>query len=175
MDADDSSSPGGRAESRATFDVVASRTFDAPVERVWRAWSESDEVRRWWGPQGFTCPLAEVDLRVGGRTLVAMRAPDGLGGGEMRSSWTFSEVVPLERIVYTFRFLDADGRPVSPSALGLPPGIPDEGRHVVTFADLGDGRCEMTMVEHGYTTEQARDLSGAGLDECLDKMSATFT
>jgi uncharacterized protein YndB with AHSA1/START domain len=62
-----------------TFDVVVSRTFPVPPEQVWRAWSESELVKQWWGPTGWTCPVADVDLRVGGRTLVAMRAPAEFG------------------------------------------------------------------------------------------------
>jgi hypothetical protein len=45
---------------------------------------------------------------------------------------------------------------------------------VVTFDDLGDGRTEMTIIEHGYTTEDARNLSQAGLEQCVDKMEAIF-
>ena len=77
-----------------TFDVVVSRTFPVPPDQVWRAWDESDLVKQWWGPTGFSCPVADVDLRVGGRTLVAMRAPAEFGGGDMYSTWTYTEVVP---------------------------------------------------------------------------------
>ena len=63
-----------------TFDVVVSRTFPVPPDQVWRAWGESDLVKQWWGPTGFSCPVADVDLRLGGRTLVAMRAPAEFGG-----------------------------------------------------------------------------------------------
>lgn len=157
--------------STPTYDVVTRRIFPAPVDRVWRAWSDGDQVRRWWGPEGFTCPRAEVDLRVGGRTLVAMQAPAEMGGVLLHSTWTFSEVVPLERIVYTFRFTDGDGRPLRPGDLGLPAGVPEAGVHVVTFEQAPGDACVMTVVEHGYTTPEARDVSAAGLDQCLDKMA----
>jgi len=75
-----------------TFDVVVRRTFPVPPEEAWRAWSESDLVKQWWGPDGFTCPMADVDLRVGGRTFVVMRAPAEFGGGDLYSTWTFTEV-----------------------------------------------------------------------------------
>ena len=66
-----------------TFDVVVRRTFPVSPEQAWRAWSDADLVKQWWGPTGFSCPFADVDLRVGGRTLVAMRAPAEFGGGDM--------------------------------------------------------------------------------------------
>jgi len=157
-----------------TFDVVVGRTFPVPPEQAWRAWSESDLVKQWWGPTGFSCPLADVDLRVGGRTLVVMRAPAEFGGGDMYSTWTYTEVVPPARIEYVFNFADPQGNRLVPADLGMPPGIPDDGEHVVTFDDLGEGRTEMTITEHGYTTEDARNLSQAGLEQCVDKMEAIF-
>jgi uncharacterized protein YndB with AHSA1/START domain len=157
------------------FDVVVSRTFPVPPEQVWRAWSESGLVKRWWGPTGFSCPTADVDLRVGGRTLVAMRAPAEFGGGDMYSTWSYTEVVPHSRIAYVFNFADSRGNPLLPADLGMPPGIPDEGQHVVTFEETGPGRTTMTVVEHGYSLEEARDLSQAGLEQCIDKMAAIFT
>jgi uncharacterized protein YndB with AHSA1/START domain len=157
-----------------TFDVVVSRTFPVSAEQVWRAWSEADLVRQWWGPTGFSCPFADVDLRIGGRALVAMRAPAEFGGGDMYSTWTYTEVIPHTRIGYVFNFADPQGKRLVPADLGMPPGIPDDGEHLVTFDDLGDGRTEMTIVERGYTTEDTRNLSQAGLEQCVDKMEAIF-
>ena len=158
-----------------TFDVVVRRTFPVPPEEAWRAWSESDLVKQWWGPDGFTCPMADVDLRVGGRTFVVMRAPAEFGGGDLYSTWTFTEVVPHSRIAYVFNFVDQDRNRLVPADLGMGPGIPDDGEHLVTFDDLGDGRTEMIITEHGYTTEDARNLSQGGLEQCVDKMAAIFT
>jgi uncharacterized protein YndB with AHSA1/START domain len=58
--------------------------------------------------------------------------------------------------------------------MGMPPGVPYDVPHVITFEAAGEGRTEMTVTEHGYTTEQARDLSRAGMEQCLDKMAAIF-
>ena len=156
-----------------TFDVVVSRTFPVSPEQVWRAWSEPELVKQWWGPTGFSCPVADVDLRVGGRTLVAMRAPAEFGGGDMYSTWTYTDVVPHSRIAYVFNFADPQGNRVVPADLGMA-GVPDDGEHLVTFDDLGDGQTEMRIVEHGYTAEDARNLSQAGLEQCVDKMEAIF-
>ena len=60
------------------------------------------------------------------------------------------------------------------SARSRAQGIPDDGEHAVVFEDLDDGRTVMTIVEHGYTLEEARDLSQAGLEQCVDKMAAIF-
>lgn len=54
-------------------DIVVTRIFDASSQQVWNSWTESAEVMRWWGPSGFTSPLARMDVRVGGTSLVCMR------------------------------------------------------------------------------------------------------
>jgi uncharacterized protein YndB with AHSA1/START domain len=141
------------ADAGRTFDVEVSRVFDASIDRVWQAWADPDEVKKWWGPDGFTCPVAEVDLRPGGRTLVAMRAPAEYGGADTYATWNFTAVEPRSRIEYTFNFADPEGNRLTPAQVGLPPGIPDDGEHVVEFRDLGNGRTRLRMVERGYTAE----------------------
>ena len=92
----------------------------------------------------------------------------------MYSKWTYTEVVPHSRIAYVFNFADPQGNRLVPADLGIGPGVPDDGEHVVSFDDLGDGRTQMTVVEYGYTTEDARNQSQAGLEQCVDKMAAIF-
>jgi uncharacterized protein YndB with AHSA1/START domain len=155
-------------------DLVVTCVFDAPVEQVWQAWTDSEQVMQWWGPEGFTSPSAEMDFREGGTSLVCMRAPKEYGGQDMYSTWTYTKIVPNERIEYTFNFADKDGNKLTPAQMGIPAGVPEDGHHIVTFKDLGDNRTEMTVTEHGYTSDQAHDLSKAGLEQCLDKMAASF-
>lgn len=155
-----------------TFDVEVVRDFDAPIERVWRAWTEPDDLRAWWGPTGFSCPRAEADIRVGGRIAVTMRAPEEWGGLDYHSTWTITELEPGHRIRYIMRSTDENWTPISRAAAGLPEGVPEEGHHEVVLTSLGDGRTRLDMVEYGYPTEEVRDLSKSGLEQCLDKMAA---
>jgi uncharacterized protein YndB with AHSA1/START domain len=150
-------------------DVVAARVLDAPPEDVWRAWSEPAEVARWWGPSGFTAPVADMDFREGGSSLLCMRAPAEFGGTDYWNTWTYRSITPYERIEFDMAFTRADRSPATP-----PPGVPDRVPHVVTLVPLGDGRTEVTVTEHGYGTDEARDMSLAGLEQCLDKMVAMY-
>jgi len=59
---------------------------------------------------------------------------------------------------------------VDPAAIGMPPGIPAEVPHTITFKDLGDGKTEITIVEEGYTSQGAVEMSKMGMSQCLDKM-----
>jgi uncharacterized protein YndB with AHSA1/START domain len=156
-----------------TFDVVVRRLLDAPVEEVWKAWSDPEYVMRWWGPTGFTSPSAEMDFRVGGASLVCMRTPAEYGGQDIYNTWTYTTIDPHELIEFVSNFADEDGTHLDPAAMGMPPGVPYDVPHVITFKAVGEGsRTEMTVTEYGYTTEQARDLSRAGMEQCLDKMAA---
>ena len=158
----------GVAETR---DIVVTRALAAPVDRVWRAWTRSEDVRRWWGPSGFTAPIARMDLRVGGSSLVCMRSPDG---HDMFNLWTYQVVQPHERLEFTMEFCDDAGRVVHPADLGLPPDIPVPVRHVVTMVSTDDGSTDMTVTEYGYTSEQTFTMSRLGLEQCLDKMAASL-
>jgi uncharacterized protein YndB with AHSA1/START domain len=161
-------------DNNQTHNVEVTRIFDAPVEKVWQAWSDPEYVRQWWGPTGFTCPLAEMDFREGGTSLVCMRAPQEYGGQEMYNTWTYHKIDPKNRIEFINHFTDKDRTKLDPAQMGMPPGIPKEVPHVITFKNLDGNRTEMTVTEHGYTSEQARDLSKLGMEQCLDKMAAIF-
>ena len=96
------------SDQRETHDMVVTRTIEAPRERVWRAWSDPDEVMTWWGPQGFTSPMCRMDFREGGTTLVAMRSDQGW---ELVNSWTYRSIEPMDRIEFVQGFADAERKP----------------------------------------------------------------
>ena len=92
----------------STTTLTITRTFAAPREKVFKAWTDPQELKKWWaaGP-GFTTPFAEVDLRVGGRYRLAMKPPDQdvvrvVGG-------VYREVRPPERLIYTWAWEGSGG------------------------------------------------------------------
>jgi uncharacterized protein YndB with AHSA1/START domain len=157
-----------------TRNVVVTRIFGAPVERVWRAWTDPNDVMQWWGPTGFTCPIASIDFREGGTSLTCMRAPAEYGGQDMYNTWTYTRIEPNLSIEYIFRFSDKDGNQLDPASIGIM-GVPSDVRQVVTFKDAAPGKTEMTVTEYGYTSDEAHDMSKAGLEQCLDKMEKVVT
>ena len=97
------------------------RELDAPPEEAWRAWSNPEQVRRWWGPTGFTCPRADVDFRVGGTTLVTMQAPAEYGGFQIHNRWTYTTITEPSRIEFISTFADGDGtRSIRPRSVSQP-------------------------------------------------------
>lgn len=150
--------------------VVGTRVLDASIEEVWSAWVEPELVKQWWGPSGFTVPVAEMDVREGGASLVSMAVP----GFTIHNTWTYVRVVPKDRLEFVLRFVDAARQVDDPQAFGIPPGVPREVPHVVTFRELVDGRTEMTLTEFGFETPEAAAGSRAGLEQTLDKLAALF-
>ena len=155
-----------------SYDMVLTRTFDAPKERVWRAWSDADEVMKWWGPQGFTSPMCRMDFREGGTTLVSMRSEQG---GELFNTWTYRSIEPMDRIEFVHGFADELGNKVAPAEIGLPPAIPAEVPHVVTLRSIDERTTELTVHEFGYPDAQIVEMSRTGMEQCLDKMEASLT
>jgi uncharacterized protein YndB with AHSA1/START domain len=153
-------------------DLVVTRQFDAPVERVWQAWTDPEQVMRWWGPYGFMSPLARMDVREGGASLVCMRSPEGQ---DFYNTWTYRHIVPMQRLEFVMDLADQSGnKALDPVQMGLPPDFPRDVRHVVAFQATADNTTELTVTEYGYTSNQLFELSKLGLEQCLDKMAASF-
>jgi uncharacterized protein YndB with AHSA1/START domain len=85
---------------------LITRTFAAPRDLVWRAWTERARLMQWFGPKGFTMPAAKLDFRPGGMFHYCLQAPDGT---EMWGKFVYREIVPPERIVLVNSFSDEDG------------------------------------------------------------------
>src|SRR3990167_8452907 len=75
---------------------VISRTFDAPRDKVWKAWTERERLKQWFGPKGFTMPTCKLDLKPGGIFHYCLTTPQGQ---EIWGKWVFREIVAPERIV----------------------------------------------------------------------------
>src|SRR5688572_3376129 len=97
-----------------TRDLTLTRRFDTPIANAWKAWSEADQVMRWWGPTGFTSPVCKMDFREGGTTLVCMRAPDGQ---DFYNTWRYTKIVPMQEIEFVLNFADAEGNRRNPDEL----------------------------------------------------------
>lgn len=158
------SSPLTEQEDRA---LVIERVFDAPRELVWKAWTDPEMFKRWWGPKGFTTPMAKIDFRVGGVWHTCMRSPEGQ---DMWSTGVFREIVPMERIVTTACPSDAEGNVVSAAHSGMPEDAPLEMLWAVTLEDVG-GTTKMTLRHEGLPAGPMRDGAGQGWRSSFDKLA----
>ena len=137
--------------------VVATRVFDAPREVVYRAWTDPKQVAQWFPPKDFTSPRCEVDPRPGGIFRCDMKGPDGavfVGKG------VFREVVPNERLVFTFAGEEA-----------VPPPI-----LVTVLLEAQGNKTKLTMHQTAETVAEYEALLKLGVTEGLrqsfDKLDA---
>ena len=160
----------GAAEQPPERDLVITRVFDAPRELVWKAWTEPERLKKWWGPETFTAPVIKMDLRVGGSYLYCMRSPEG------QDFWTtgvYREIVPMERLVYTDSFSDAEGNVVTASQHGLQGDWPLELLVTVTFEEVG-GKTKMTLRQSGIPAGEMSDMTAAGWNGSFDKLAESL-
>jgi uncharacterized protein YndB with AHSA1/START domain len=149
-----SSSGTASPPAAAERELVITRVFDAPPERVFRAWTEREHLLRWCAPRGFTVTHAEGDVRPGGAWRSCMRSPEGvdywLGG-------IYREVVRPERLVFTHAWDGEDGRP---------------GPETLVTVDLAarGGGTEMTFRQSGFRSAESRDGHHEGWSETFDRL-----
>jgi uncharacterized protein YndB with AHSA1/START domain len=110
-------------------EIVITRLFEAPPERVFEAWTAPEHLARWWGPEGFTNPVCEMDVRVGGAWRIVMHAPDG---AMYPCRGVYLEIIASERLVFTNIAMDDEGTPVL------------DGLTTVTFEEE-DGMTKLTL------------------------------
>jgi uncharacterized protein YndB with AHSA1/START domain len=130
-------------------ELVLKRVFNAPRERVWKAWTDPKRLAQWWGPRGFTNPLCEADVRPGGAIRIDMRGPDGT---VYPMTGVYREVVASERLVFTVSALDEKGRPLF------------EVLNTLTFAKQG-GKTLLTVRAQVVNKTAGADAYLEGMEE----------
>jgi uncharacterized protein YndB with AHSA1/START domain len=142
------------------WDLVMTRTFDAPRELVFKAWTDPKQVQQWWGPHGFTNPRCEVEARRGGAIHIDMRGPDGV---VYPMKAVFEEVTEPERLVFVTSALDNTGNSMF------------DVRNTVTFVDRR-GKTELTLQAQliRATTVAPQYLKGmeGGWSQSLERLGA---
>jgi len=149
--------------------ITVSRIFDASTEEVWQLWTDPENIKQWWGPDKFTCPLVRLDFREGGTSLVCMKARPEMGGGLFYNIWTYVCIEPLLRIEFIMNLSDADGVRQVPTAVGMPADFPQDVRTVVSFEAVGEGRTKMTVTEYADFGQIAH-FAQIGLEQSIEKM-----
>lgn len=149
--------------------VEVTKTFNAPIEAVWRAWSNADLIKKWWGPKGYTCPSATLDFKEEGKFLFAMKDPEG------KVTWgtgIYKEIFPHELIVCTDSFADENGKVISPKEAGMDGDWQDAGDTLlfsVKFTEITNTKTEIQLVHEGIPASMHDDCVN-GWSSSLDKM-----
>lgn len=151
----------------AEQELVITRVFDAPPSRVFTAWTDPEQMKRWWGPKGFMTPYCTIDLRPGGRIHFCMRSPEGQ---DIWCAGVYREIVEPERIVCTSFFSDEEGNLVPPTQYGLGPDWPEETVFVVTLEE-DDGKTKLTLRQFEVPLIPEREGATVGWNQSFDRLA----
>lgn len=147
-------------------DIRIVRVYDAPLRAVWEAWTDLEQVAKWWGPRGFTITTHSKDLRVGGTWRYTMHGPDGV---DYPNVTRYLEVEPMRRLVYdhggsddrppmfrvTVTFAECDGKTSMEMTMTLP--SPEAARQTARFVRQAGGNATWDrLAEHLTEVRSAR-------------------
>ena len=146
--------PARNSVAAAPRALTLERVFDAPVDLVWRCWTEQEHLAKWSAPRGYSIAQGEGDVRPGGKWRCCMMAPDGtalwLGG-------VYREIVPHNRLVMTHAW-EEDGTPGHETLV------------TVRFEAVGR-KTRVPLEQTGFDSAGARDGHLGGWSECFDLLA----
>ncbi|WP_341896465.1 SRPBCC domain-containing protein [Ferrovibrio terrae] len=133
--------------------LTLKRRIKAPPEKVFAAWTQPQLMRQWFAPAHAATLEVDCDLRIGGRYRVLMHVEDD--GRDHEASGVYREIVPHERLVFTWTWLNR----------------PEEGETLVTLHFRpDDGHTLFTLTHERFASEQLRDEHSNGWSGALDKL-----
>ncbi len=140
-------------DSEKDRELVITRVFNAPREVVFRAWTDPAQLAQWYGPEGFTLPFLEMDLRPGGAWKKCLRSPEG------KDYWRhgiFLEISPPRRLAFTYLSDDPNSDPEHETIV------------TVTFAEQGN-KTLLTLRQANFESVAARDAHNFGWNSALTR------
>ena len=146
-------SPSSRRRTSADLPLELKRVFPAAPPRVFAAFTDANELAKWWGPEGFGIPGLEFAPRAGESYRIGMQPPEG---DPFFLAGVFREVEPPVRLAFTFGWEDPDPEDV-------------ENLVELSFGER-NGRTEVALVQGPFKTEARRELHRAGWTESFDKL-----
>ena len=135
------------------LELKFSRTFGADPELVFKALTDPDFIKKWFGPHGYTCPLVEVDLRVGGSYHIEMKPPDG---EIIKLNGVYKVVNPPNALEYTWLWDEPDAKQTGVN---------------IQFSPSGDGT-EVFVQQGEFASAESKDGHEQGWLESLDRLRA---
>lgn len=148
--------------------IELTRDINALPEKVWQAWTDPKVLTKWWGPDGVTTPICDIDLRVGGEINTVMLAGKELGalaGQRWPMRGIFEEIIPNKRLVFKNNAVDESGN------------ILIEGKTIVIL-EPNQNATKLTMISDakGRVPQTLEMIGGMemGWSQSLDKLVKLF-
>jgi uncharacterized protein YndB with AHSA1/START domain len=133
--------------------LVVKRRFKAPVEKLYAAWTDAEQMKRWFAPGDMSVPSAEADVVIGGRYRVKM-SESGSDCEFHTTAGVYREVIPNQRLVFTWQWEGSELETVV----------------TLEFKSLSANETELTLTHEGFDSEDTRDKHAQGWEGCLAKL-----
>ncbi len=133
--------------------LVLKRQLRATPERVFAAWIEPERLAKWFGPEGMTIPVCELDPRVGGDYRITMR---GEAGDDHTVFGRFTAIEPPRRLTFTWQWVEGSGREMN----------------VEILLTAKDGGTELVLTQTDFIDEEARDKHHFGWSSSFNCLEA---
>lgn len=146
--------------------ISIKRTLNLPLATVWKAFTEADSFKKWWGPHDFTCPECTIDFKVGGTYLACMQSKET--GDKVWSAGSFLEIKDHKKIVYTDSFADSKGNKVPALFYKMPGEWPLELIVTLELEEIDD-RTHISLVHEGIPEDMQSECI-TGWQQSLDKL-----
>lgn len=146
----------------ADRELVLTRVIDAPREKIFRAWTDSEILKQWFAPKPYSTPVAKLDVRTGGSNVIVMHDPQG---NDFPNRGVYLEVIPNERLVFT----DAYTQAWEPSAKPFM-------TVTISLEDTGAGKTKYTALVRHWSVEDKQTHEKMGFHQgwgiCTDQLEA---
>jgi uncharacterized protein YndB with AHSA1/START domain len=152
------------------------REFNAPLDLVWKAFTEENQMKQWWGPKGTKIIFAKMDLRPEGVFHYGIQGPDG---NEMWAKFVYRDIVPMKKLVYVSSFSDKAGA-TQPSPFPIP--FPMEVLNTTSFSEK-NGKTTVTISgfpinaneEQRKTYDSLHESMNGGFNGTFDQLAQFLT
>lgn len=147
-----------------------SRTFNAPVDKVWAVWTTENQLKKWFGPKGCPMKFAKLDFRVDGGFLYCLSTPIGL---DMWGKWTYHDIQPMTRLVWMHTFSDAQGVEITRHPFS--PTWPLQMILSIDMTPVDGNKCELTLSLYAINvTDIERTTWDSGMAGLTQGWGGTF-
>lgn len=143
--------------------LILVREFDAPIKRVFEAWSKAEVLAKWFGPEGFTVSRADIDLKVGGSYEIEIRSPDG---SQIKHFGTYVEINEPNELIFTWELEDQDCKGSE--------GQSAQTLVSISFKRVGQGT-EITLTHERLPNKDAYDGHEFGWKSSFDSLTALLS
>ncbi len=143
------------AKSESKLSLTMTRSFDAPADAVFRAWTDPRQLGRWIGPRSFEAKVVKMEARKGGAYRIALR---GESGERHTVQGVYREFAPAKRLVFTWAWLDEAGKPGHESLVTI--DLKPTGK-----------KTEMTLRHERFDSQESRDRHDHGWSGSFDKLA----